>query len=60
LVYHAEGKRHRLLVFENRALRGIFEPKKEDVTQNDRHNERFNNFYSSLNIKRMISLRKMR
>jgi hypothetical protein len=39
----------RLRVFENRVLRGIFGPKRDEVTGDWRklHNEEFHNFYSS-------------
>jgi hypothetical protein len=42
----------RLRVFENRELRRIFGPKKEDVTGQCRklHNEEFNDLYSSPDI----------
>jgi hypothetical protein len=47
---------HRLRVFENRALRRIFGPKKYDVTGDWRklHNEKLYNLYSSPSIIRMI------
>jgi hypothetical protein len=53
---------HRLRVFENRVLRGIFGPKRDEVTGDWRtlHNEEFHNLYSSPNIIRMIKFRKMR
>jgi hypothetical protein len=53
---------HRLRVFENRVLRGIFGPKMDKVTGEWRklHNEENNNLYSSLNIARMIKLRRIR
>jgi hypothetical protein len=49
-------------VFENRALRKIFGPKKEDVTGELRklHNEKLNNLYSSPNIVRVIKSRKIK
>jgi hypothetical protein len=35
-------------VFENRVLRGIFEPKRDEVTGSWKlHNEEFHNLYSS-------------
>jgi hypothetical protein len=42
----------RLRVSENRVLRRIFGPKREEVTREWRklHNEELNNLYSSLNI----------
>jgi hypothetical protein len=53
---------HRLRVFENRMLRRIFGPKRDEVTECWRklHNEELHNLYSSTNIVRMIKLRRMR
>jgi hypothetical protein len=53
---------HRLRVFENRALRGIFCPKRDEVTGDWRnlHNEELHNFYSSSSIIRMIKPRRTR
>jgi hypothetical protein len=53
---------HRLRVFENRVLRKIFEPKKDEVTGEWRmlHNEELHNFYSSPDIIRQIKSRRMR
>jgi len=52
----------RLRVFENGALRGIFGPKRDEVTGEWRklHNEELNNLYSSPNIVRVIKSRRMR
>jgi len=52
----------RLRVFENRVLRKIFGPKREEVTGEWRklHKEELNNLYSSLNIVRVIKSRRMR
>jgi hypothetical protein len=49
-------------VFENRVLRRIFGPKRDDVTGYWRklHNEELHNFYSSPNIIRMTKSRRMR
>jgi hypothetical protein len=49
-------------VFENRVLRRIFGPKRDEVTGDWRklHNEELHNLYSSLNIIRMIKSRRMR
>jgi hypothetical protein len=51
-----------LRVFENRVLRGIFGPKRDEVTGGWRklHNEELHDLYSSLNIIRMIKSRRMR
>jgi hypothetical protein len=49
-------------VFENRALRRIFGPKRDEVTGDWRklHIEELDNLYSSPNIIRMIKSRRMR
>jgi hypothetical protein len=48
-------------VFENRVLRRIYEPKRDEVTGDSRkmHNEELHNLYSSPNIIRMIKSRRM-
>jgi hypothetical protein len=53
---------HRLRVFENRVLRRIFGPKRDEVTGDWRklHNEELHDLYSSPNIIRMIKSRRMR
>jgi hypothetical protein len=53
---------HRLWVFENRVLRRIFGPRRDEVTGDWRklHSEELHNFYSSPNIIRMIKSRRMR
>jgi hypothetical protein len=53
---------HRLRVFENRVLRRIFGPKRDEVTGKWRklHNEEINDLYSSPNIIRVIKSRTMR
>ena len=52
----------RLRVFENRVLRRIFGPKREEVTWEWRkpHNEELNDLYSLPNIVRVIKLRRIR
>jgi hypothetical protein len=55
-------KEHRLREYENRVLRRIFGPKRDEVTGDRRkpHNEELHNLYSSPNIIRMIKSRRMR
>jgi hypothetical protein len=54
------GEEHRLRVFENRVLRRIFGPKREeDGSWRKLHNE-LHNLYSSSNIVRVIKSRKVR
>jgi hypothetical protein len=50
---------HRLKVFENRALRRIFGPKRDEIVGGWRklHNEELHNLYSSPSIIRMIKSR---
>ena len=54
--------KHRLRMTENIGLRKMFRPKRNEVTGEWRriHKEEFNNLYSSLNIHRVIKLRRMR
>jgi hypothetical protein len=49
-------------VFENRVLRRIFGPKRDEVTRERRklHNEELRDSYSSPNMIRMIKSRRMR
>jgi hypothetical protein len=53
---------HRLKVFENRVLRRIFGPKRDEVTGECRklHNREFHNLYSSPDTIRQIKSRRMR
>jgi hypothetical protein len=53
---------HRLRVFENRILRRIFGPKRDEVTGEWRklHNEELHNLYSSPDIIRQVKSRRMR
>jgi len=52
----------RLRVLENRVLRGIFRPKKDEVIGERKkiHNEEFNDLHCSPNIVRVIKSRRMR
>ena len=52
----------RLRVFENRVLRRVFGPKRDEVTGEWRklHSEELNDLYSSPNIVRVIKSRRMR
>jgi hypothetical protein len=49
-------------VFENRVLRRIFRPKRDEVTREWRklHNEELHDLYSSLSIIRLVKSRRMR
>jgi hypothetical protein len=52
---------HRLRVFENRVLRTIFGPKREeDGSWRKLHSDELHNLYSSLNIVRVIKSRRVR
>jgi hypothetical protein len=52
----------RLRVFENRVLRRVFGPKRDEVTGEWRklHKEELNDLYSLPNIVRVVKLRRMR
>ena len=52
----------RLRVFENRVLRGIFGPKRYDVSGEGRKllSEKLNDLYCSRNVFRMVKWRRMR
>jgi hypothetical protein len=55
------GEEHRLRVLENRVLRRIFGPKREeDGSWRKMHNDELHGLYSSPNIVRMIKSRRMR
>jgi hypothetical protein len=53
-------KEHRVSLFENRMLRRIFGPKRDDVIGGWRkvHNEELHNLYSSPSVIRMIKSRR--
>jgi hypothetical protein len=53
---------HRLRVFENRVLRWVFGPKRDEVTGEWRklHNEELRDLYSLLSVIRIIKSRRMR
>jgi hypothetical protein len=60
LVSHF-GEEHRLRVFENRVLRKIFGPKREeDGSWRKLHNDELHSLYSSPNIVTVINSRRMR
>jgi len=52
----------RLRLFEKRVLRGIFEPKRDEVTGDWRklHNEELNDLYYSSNVVRVIKSRRIK
>jgi hypothetical protein len=55
------GEKHRLRVLENRVLKKIFGPKREeDGSCRKLHNDELHSLYSSLNIVRVIKSRWMR
>jgi hypothetical protein len=56
------SEQHRLSVFENRVLRRIFAPKRDEVMAEWRklHNGELHNLYSSPDITRQIKSRRMR
>jgi hypothetical protein len=55
------GEEHRLRVFENRGLRKIFGPKREeDSSWRKLHNDELHDLYSSPKIVRVIKSRRMR
>jgi len=58
----ADIEERRLRVFENRVLRRIFGPKRDEVTGEGKklHKEDLNNLYSSPSIVRVIKSRRMR
>jgi hypothetical protein len=55
------GEEHKLTVFENRVLRKIFGPKREeDGSWRKLHNDELHDLYSSPSIVRVIKSRRMR
>jgi hypothetical protein len=52
---------HRLRVFENRVLRRVFGPKRDEVTEewSKLHNDELNDLYSLPNIVRVVKSRRM-
>jgi hypothetical protein len=55
------GEEHRLRVFENGVLKGIFGPKREeDGSWRELHNDDLHSLYPSPNIVRVIKSRRMR
>jgi hypothetical protein len=53
---------HRLRVFQNRVLRRIFGPKRDEVTAEriKRHNEELHDWYASPSIITIMKLKRMR
>jgi uncharacterized membrane protein len=62
LVSDIKGETEIVRVFENRVLRRIFGPKRDEVTKDWRklHNEELHNPYSSPSIIRMTKSRRIR
>ena len=60
--FHRLREERRLRVFENRALRRVFGPKRDGVTGEWRklHNEELIDLYSLPNIVRVVKSRRMR
>jgi len=56
------GEERRLRVFENRVLRRVFGPRRDEVTGEWRkfHNEELRDLYSLRNIVRVVKSRRMR
>jgi hypothetical protein len=62
VIVHTLKEEHRLRVFENRVLRRIFGPTRDEVTEEWRkmHNEELRDLYFSSSIIRIIKSRRMR
>ena len=62
IIKLANREERRLRVSDNRLLRGLFGPKRDEVTRECRklHNQELNDMYSSQNIIRVIKSRRMR
>jgi hypothetical protein len=61
IIKHFWGEEHRLRVFENRVLKRIFGPQREeDGSWRKLHNDELHSLYSSANIVEVIKSRRMR
>ena len=62
MIIHINREERRLRVFENRVLRKVFGPKRDEVSGEWRklHNEELNDLYSLPNIVRVVKSRRMR
>ena len=62
LTYVIIDPSYSLRVFENRVLRRVFGPKRDDITREWRklHNEELSDLYSLPNIVRVVKSRRMR
>jgi len=61
MMHGQKNHQIRLRMFENRVLRGIFGPKRDEVTREWRklHNDKLNNLYYLPNIVRVIKSRRI-
>jgi hypothetical protein len=62
LASDVKGRIYRLRMLENRVLKRIFEPKRDEIlrVKGKVHDEELHNMFSSRNILRMITSRRMR